>query len=84
MADIWRAPAQPGEEYKGRCDGVAPIARVELRCERELLHVFRAPRLDADGRPVRDKQNAVVLARCDAVEDAFAALDALWGYSTAK
>jgi len=85
MADIWRAPGKQGaDEEKGRWDGVAPIARVEMRYEREALHEFQLPQPGPDGAQRRDADGSLLLARCDDVEVTFAALDGLWAYSTGR
>src|SRR5262249_42993176 len=82
MADIWRAPSKHGDEGKGRWDGVAPIARVEMRYERAALHEFQVPLLDRGSTPCRDAEGTPLLDRCDDVAGTLAAPDALWSYST--
>ena len=81
MTDIWRAPGKPGEKSKERWDGVASIARVEMRYERAALHEFQVPRIEHDGAPSCDAGGMPLLERCDDVAVILAALDALWAYS---
>src|SRR5262249_884781 len=53
-----------------------------MRYERAALHEFQVPLIDRSSAPRWDPKSTPLLARCDDVAVTFAALDALWAYST--